>query len=59
MGDSMNHSLINPNQLRHYGTVVQDNPVLNQPLYIMTEDTSFIMELKLKGTVIGSETFTP
>ena len=25
-GTSMNHSLINPNQLRHFGTIVQDNP---------------------------------
>ena len=26
MGDSLPHSLINPNQLRAYGTLVQDNP---------------------------------
>ena len=26
MGDTLQHTLINPNQLRAYGTIVQDNP---------------------------------
>jgi PhoPQ-activated pathogenicity-related protein len=26
MGETMDHSLINPNQLRHFGIYVQDNP---------------------------------
>ena len=29
-GTSMSHSLINPNQLRHFGTIVQDNPYSNE-----------------------------
>ena len=27
MGNAMPHTLINPNQLRHFGTMVQDNPM--------------------------------
>jgi len=34
MGDSMNCTLINPNQLRHFGTKVQDNPVSDLPLLL-------------------------
>ena len=34
MGDSLPHSLINPNQLRAYGTLVQDNPFSRDPLVI-------------------------
>jgi hypothetical protein len=26
MGDTMDHSLLNPNQMRHYGIQVNDNP---------------------------------
>ena len=59
MGDQMDHTLVNPNQLRHFGIKVQDNPVSNEPLHIMTEDKQFNMELKMKGTTIFAETFTP
>jgi len=59
MGDSLDHTLINPNQLRHYGTDVQDNPMSNRPLSILTEDGEFCMELMLEGTIIYMDTFTP
>ena len=32
MGDTLQHTLVNPNQLRAYGTTVQDNPFLPSPL---------------------------
>ena len=59
MGDSMKHTLINPNQLRHYGVKVQDNPCSVEPIHIMTEDSSFNLELKMRGTTIFADTFTP
>ena len=59
MGPSLPNTLINPNQLRHYGVTVQDNPVSHKPLYIMSEDNSFSMELKMKGTIVMAHTFTP
>jgi hypothetical protein len=31
----MNHSLINPNQLRHYGVIVHDNPYERDPNRVM------------------------
>ena len=42
MGDNMDHTLINPNQLRHFGTKVQDNLTLEEPLSIITEDKEFL-----------------
>ena len=59
IGDQMDHTLVNPNQLRHYGIKVQDNPVSDEPLHIMTEDEQFNMELKMKGTTIFADTLTP
>ena len=59
MGDSIENSLINPNQLRHYGIDVQDNPVSDLPLYIMTAEKDFNMELLIQGTTIFANTYTP
>ena len=59
MGNHMYHSLINPNQLRYYGIKVQDNPMLETVLSIITEDNEFCIELVMTGTVIYAETFTP
>ena len=35
MGDTLTHSLINPNQLRAFGTLVQDNPYHTDPLGLL------------------------
>ena len=55
----MDHSLVNPNQLRHYGTKVQDNPVSDRALSIVTENNDFCMELVMRGTIVYADTFTP
>ena len=55
----MEHSLINPNQLRCYGTKVQDDRTLHRTLLIITEDNEFCMELYMKSTIVYTDTFTP
>ena len=55
----MQHTLVNPNQLRYYGTQAQDDPTSSKPLHIMTESSDFNLELKMKGTVIFEDTYTP
>jgi len=59
MGDTMDHSLINPNQLRHYGTMVQDDPTSRRPLSIITEDNEFCMNLEMDGTIVLAKTHSP
>ena len=59
MGEHMDHTLINPNQLRHFGTRVQDDPTSSYPLSIITEDESFSMELAMTGTIVYAPTFSP
>ncbi len=54
MGYHMKHSVINPNQLRHFGTKVQDDPTSDR----ITEDNSFCMDLIMDGTMIYAETLT-
>ena len=56
---TMPHTLINPNQLRAFGSQVQDNPYSGEPLYIQSHDSSFNMELHTNGTVIFATTRTP
>ena len=36
MGSVMDDSMINPNQLRHYGINVQDDPTSNRPLSLIS-----------------------
>ena len=59
MGETMDHTLLNPNQLRHYGTRVQDDPTSAYPLSIITEDNEFCMELTMSGTIVYAETHSP
>jgi hypothetical protein len=59
MGDQMEHTLINPNQLRAYGITVHDNPFDLAPIFISTEDDEFTLPLNSKGTVLGVATRTP
>jgi hypothetical protein len=59
MEDTMQHTLINPNQLRHFGTKVQDNTMSMHPLSIIMEDNEFCMELFMDGTIVFVETFSP
>ena len=59
MGDQMENSLLNPNQLRHFGVTVQDNPFSPVPLHMATEDSSFIMPLAMLGTIVTAQTRTP
>ena len=58
MGDIMDTSIINPNQLRHYGTNVQDHPISARPLSITIEDVEFSMNLSMTGTFVHADTHT-
>ena len=59
MGDKMDDTLINPNQLHHFRTKVQDNPYDYAPLYLKTEDGDFVLPLSVQGTSIMADTCTP
>ena len=59
MGDTLDHTLLNPNQLRHFGVRVQDDPTSPIPLSIISEDKEFRMGLQMKGTIVYTNTSTP
>lgn len=60
MGDDMDHSLVNPNQLRHFGVNVQDNPYCRtQIMHMATEDEDVIIPLLSDGTIIYFSSRTP
>ena len=59
MGDVLDHSLINPNQLRAYGVTVQDNPYDSMAMHIAAENDDFSFPMTADGTVIYFDSRTP
>ncbi|KAL7538728.1 hypothetical protein ACHAWF_006190 [Thalassiosira exigua] len=54
-GGKLNHSLINPNQIRPYGIAVSDNPYDMDKLLGIGHDQDFI-PFELEGTTVYYET---
>ena len=54
------NSLMNPNQVRHYGVEVQDNPYHRDPMLVKKDDkdSTFVACLKSKGTEIYFDIWT-
>ena len=59
MGDTMEQTLINPNQLRHYGTMVKDDPTSEYPMSITSPDHDISLPLKMDGTIVFLDSHTP
>ena len=53
------YSLVNQNQLRHFGTVIQDNPYSSDPMTVLSPENDFIGCLESTGTVIHLTTWYP
>ena len=58
MGDTLQHTLVNPNQLRGYGTTIQDNPFAPSPLKFKPP-TCPTIPLTTMGTIIYCNTCAP
>ena len=58
MGDTLQHTLVNPNQLRAYSTIVQDNPFASSPL-IFDPPNGPVIPLMTMGTIIYCTTRAP
>ena len=58
MGDTLQHTLVNPNQFRAYGTTVQDNPFAPSPLKF-EPPTGHTIPLTTMGTIIYCNTRAP
>ena len=59
MNTTMDHTLVNPNQLHHFGVTVQENPYSSYPLYIESPDRDFVLPLIVEGTNILVHTRIP
>ena len=59
MGEVMEHSLLNPNQLRFFGIRVQDNPFDRVQMHLATEDGSLTILMEADGTTIKFPTRSP
>ena len=57
MGDKLDHTMVNPNQLRAYGVDVQDNSFMSTPLTISDQD--YVISLYSQGTIICGDTRSP
>ena len=58
MGNTLQHTLVNPNQLRVYGTTIQDNPFAPTPLKF-EPPTGPTIPLTTLGTIIYCNTHAP
>ena len=56
---NLNHTLINPNQLRAHGVEVQDNPYDSEPMFIKTWDDDFTVCLQSIGATIYFNSWLP
>ena len=45
MNTTMEHTFVNPNQMRHFGVTVQDNPYSSTSFYIEYQDLDFLLPL--------------
>ena len=52
MGDTIQHSLINPNQLQAHSTEIQHNPFASPALSIQPSDIHVTIPLRTMGTII-------
>ena len=59
MGDSLTHSLINPNQLHAFCTEVQDNPFSTERLSIQPASHDITIPLQTLSTIIYPNTHAP
>ena len=59
MGDTLTHSLIIPNQLCSFGTLVQDNPYHTDPIGITPPPYGLEIPLCTAGTIIYANTCEP
>ena len=58
MGDTLQHTLVNPNQLRAYGTTIQDNPFSRSPLSFDPTNGP-VIPLTTMGTIVYCTTRAP
>ena len=58
MGNTLQHTLVNPNQLQAYGTIVQDNPFSSSPIKF-EPPTGPTIPLTTMGTIIYCNTRAP
>jgi Reverse transcriptase (RNA-dependent DNA polymerase) len=58
-GDRLDHTLLNPNQLRYFGITVNDNPFdAAHPIGIYYDD-SMLLPFRLQGTLLFATSRTP
>ena len=57
-GSEMDHSLINPNQIRHFGVVVNDNPYDPASELGIDHDACFV-SFETKGSTVFFESYVP
>ena len=55
----LDHTLLNPNQLRHNGVEVQDNPFAQVPMAIVSSKDDFCACLRSKGSTILISVWKP
>ena len=56
---TLDYLLIDPNQLRHHHSNVQDNPFCGEPMHIDSPEENLVSSVQSEGTCIFLNTWTP
>ena len=56
MGENFDHTLVNPNQMRHHIIDVQDNHCMQNPMVITCHAEEVAVKLYKSGTIVFADT---
>ena len=59
MGEKLDHTLVNPNQMCHHHINLQEKPCMQNPTGITCHEEDMTAPLYMSGTIVCADTFSP
>ena len=59
MGEKLDHTLVNPNQMHHHHIDVQENPCMQNPMGITCPEENATIPIYMSGTIFCDSTSSP
>ena len=56
MGEKLDHTLVNPNHMRHHHINVKDNPRMKKPMGITCSEEDVMAQTYMSGTIVFTDT---
>ena len=59
MGENLDHTIVNPNQMRHHRIDMHDNPCMQNAMGITCPEKDATVPIYISGTVVCADIFSP